>query len=90
MKHFFELIEDFIRAYFDKLLLTIILMMLIGIASQAPEPIAQWAMGQANTVIGAIVMLMTGQVINRKLNGKSSPPPITSQEVESSETKTQG
>lgn len=88
MKHLFELIEDFIRAYFDKLLLTAILMMLIGIAAQAPEPIAQWAMGQANTVIGAIVMLMTGQVINRKLNGKSSPPPT--QEVESNETKTQG
>lgn len=74
MKHILDTIEDLIRAYFDKLLLCGILSVLIGIASSTTETMSTWAMGQANTVIGAIIMLTTGKLIERYRNGNGSKP----------------
>ncbi len=69
MKHLLELIEDFLRAYFDKLLLTAILCLLVWIGARSTvDTVKDWAMGQANTVIGAIIMLTTGKVLSR-ING---------------------
>ena len=60
MKHFFEVIEDFIRANFDKLLLVGVMHSLIAFE--------RWDM--VNTVLGAIIMLTTG-IVNRK-NGNGN------------------
>ena len=77
MKHFIELIEDFLRAYFDKLLLTAILLLLVWVgANSSVDTVKDWAMGQANTVIGAIIMLTTGKVLSRLTgngNGHAKP-----------------
>lgn len=78
MKNFLDTFEDLIRAYFDKLLLCFILSMLVGIAVNSSDRLAEWAMGQANTVIGAIIMLTTGKMIEsyraRNGNGNGNPP----------------
>ena len=69
MKHFVDLIEDFLRAYFDKLLLTAVLLLLVWIGANATSADTKtWAMGQANTVIGAIIMLTTGKIVEAMRN----------------------
>ena len=65
MKHFFDVVEDFIRAYFDKLLLTAILGHLLMGGAQYKD--------MANTVLGAIIMLTTGKVVDRLRNGNGAP-----------------
>ena len=63
MKHLIDRIEDFARSHFDVLLLTGILLLLVWVGARAGlEKTKEWAMGQANTVIGAIIMLTTGKV----------------------------
>ncbi len=70
MKHLVELLEDFLRAYFDKLLLTVLFLILVGVGFYATvEKVKEWAMGEAGTVIGAIIMLTTGKIIQRVTNG---------------------
>ena len=84
MKHFVDLIEDFLRAYFDKLLLTGILGLLVWMgSSHAIEDTRDWAMGQANTVIGAIIMLTTGKIVEAIRN---RPNGTTTTEVIKTET----
>ena len=72
MKHFCDTVEDFIRAYFDKILLTALFLVLVGIAAQGPDQLSSWAREQANTVLGAIILLTTGAII-RKVNGAKPP-----------------
>ncbi len=86
MKNLLDLVEDFARAHFDKLLLTAILLLLVWIgASAMADSVKSWAMGQANTVIGAIIMLTTGKVIQSVRNGTTST--TTSDTTTSEETK---
>ena len=59
MKEFLELIEDFIRTHFDKIILVYVLHVLIFNE--------RWDM--ANMALGAIITLMTGKVIDRYKNG---------------------
>ncbi len=80
MKHLIEIAEDFIRSNFDKLLLTAILCLLVWIGARSTvDTVKDWAMGQANTVIGAIIMLTTGKVLQR-LNGHGKPPEKTDED----------
>ncbi len=73
MRHVLDIFEDFIRSHFDKLLLTAILLLLVWVGSRASvDTVKDWAMGQANTVIGAIIMLTTGKVLQR-INGNGKP-----------------
>ena len=76
MKHLLDTAEELIRAYFDKLLLCAIFAALVYIgAMSTSDDVKQWAMGQANTVIGAIIMLTTGKLIERYRNGNGSAAP---------------
>lgn len=60
-----DILEDFVRAHFDKLLLTAILVFLAHLQ--------RWDM--ANTVLGAIVTLTTGKMLQRTNgNGHGKPP----------------
>mgnify|MGYP001571593401 CR=1 FL=1 len=73
MKHLVELLEDFIRSYFDKILLCGLFAGLVWIGARSTEEaVKEWAMGQANTVIGAIIMLTTGAIIGRSKNGNGN------------------
>lgn len=66
IKHLFDTVEEFIRSYFDKILLVGIFMFLIELGAEYKD--------MANTVLGAIIMLTTGAII-RKVNG-SKPPDV--------------
>lgn len=67
----FDTIEDFLRSYFDKLLLTAIFMFLMGIVvNYDTSPTGTLAGQMAGTVLGAIVMLITGL----KKNGEPPKP----------------
>jgi len=66
VRHYFDRSEDFLRSHFSELLLTAILVLLVWIGARAGlEKTKEWAMGQANTVIGAIIMLVTREIKNR-------------------------
>ncbi len=72
MKNMTEVLEDLLRAYFGTLILTGILFLLIWVGANAGlEKTKEWAMGQANTVIGAIIMLTTGKAVQRMANTSS-------------------
>lgn len=67
----FDTIEDFLRSYFDKLLLTAIFVFLMGIVvNYDTSPTGTLAGQMAGTVLGAIVMLITGL----KKNGEAPKP----------------
>lgn len=88
MRHTVELVEEFIRAYFDKLLLTAILLLLVYIgAHSSTAEVKSWAMGQANTVIGAIIMLTTGKIIQKMTNGNGHESKTSVTVVETEKTK---
>lgn len=72
MREVINLIEDFVTRYFDKIFLGMILSGLVTLAASATEAISTWAMNQASTVIGAIVMLTTGKVIASSRNGNGN------------------
>ena len=69
----FDTIEDFLRSYFDKLLLTAIFIFLVSvIINYDNSPTGTWAQQAAGTILGALVMLITGV---RKANGTDAPKP---------------
>ncbi len=75
MTRILNLIEELLRNHFDKLFLAFILILLIGVGAVATlEDTKEWAMGQANTVIGGILMLATKQAVDR-ISAKKEPPP---------------
>lgn len=59
LKNVANMLEDFIRSNFDKLLLVYVIHVLIVYE--------RWDM--VNTVLGAIIMLTTGKVLQRNGNG---------------------
>ncbi len=75
MTRIFNLVEELLRGHFDKLFLAFILILLIAVGAVATiEDTKEWAMGQANTVIGGILMLATKQAVDR-IKEKKEPPP---------------
>jgi membrane associated rhomboid family serine protease len=54
-------LEDFIRAHFDKLALIAIFLFLVWVVIRFDaSTTGTWAQQQAGTVIGALIMLITG------------------------------
>ncbi len=59
MKNIIAFVLDMARLHFDKLLLLVVFHILVGIAYVSPlETTKTWAMGQGNTVIGAIIAIV--------------------------------
>lgn len=74
IRKIWDVFEDFVRAYFDKLLLTVLFVFLTSIIVQFPEtPTGTWAQQAAGTILGALVMLTTGRAISK--NGKPPEDP---------------
>ena len=62
VRSFLNAVEELVRAYADKLILVYLIHFLVIWE--------RWDM--VNTVLGAIIMLTTGKIIERKMNGGGS------------------
>lgn len=71
IRSFANAIEELVRAYADKLILVYLIHFLVVWE--------RWDM--VNTVLGAIIMLTTGKIIERKMNGNNSAGQANGEEV---------
>lgn len=71
--------KDFLKEHFDKLLLTFLFLVMVGVVLYMSHDAANvnWAREQAALILGGLLGLITGVVI-----GRNTPPPSKPSEPE--------
>ncbi len=78
-----EIVHDFIRDYFDKLLMIGLFVALVWIgATSVRDDVKSFVMGEAKTVIGCLISLVTGVRIGRALGATKTTRTIEEKKEE--------